>query len=74
MDSLPFLTFNKVMEGFDFGAILCWSEAMFNRTYIHPEPLDRVRHYEQFYKNMPQVKYINTHQKRYSEVRPKCCR
>ena len=63
MDSLPFLIFNKMMDRFDFGAILCWSEVMFNRTYIHPKPLARVRRYEQFYKNIPQVKYINKHHK-----------
>uniref|UniRef100_A0A915ECL4 Uncharacterized protein n=1 Tax=Ditylenchus dipsaci TaxID=166011 RepID=A0A915ECL4_9BILA len=46
---------NKMMLSFDFGAITCWLEHIYNRTYsghMHPSTLDT-----NFYKQLPVVRY-----------------
>ena len=54
LSNLPHLFANKLMPEFDFGAVECWYESMFNRSHV--------KGYDKFdllnatlYKNMPNV-------------------
>uniref|UniRef100_A0A915DW91 Uncharacterized protein n=1 Tax=Ditylenchus dipsaci TaxID=166011 RepID=A0A915DW91_9BILA len=49
-----YLFANKLMPEFDFGAIGCWHETIFNRTYIS-RGVQRLR--PAMYKNLPAVRY-----------------
>ncbi|KAK0423982.1 hypothetical protein QR680_008444 [Steinernema hermaphroditum] len=50
----PYLYVNKMMPEFDFGAIFCWAELLFNRTYMHPED----NHLNpEFYLSLPSVRH-----------------
>ena len=57
LDKLPHLLANKIFPDYDFAAALCWSEAMFNRSYLEPnhKALERVQAHHEIYANMPQV-------------------
>jgi hypothetical protein len=61
---LPHLFANKLLPEFDFGAMVCWYESIFNRTHLVGEDgdgvskeggLDRVLHHRQFYADLPTV-------------------
>uniref|UniRef100_A0A914DE79 Uncharacterized protein n=1 Tax=Acrobeloides nanus TaxID=290746 RepID=A0A914DE79_9BILA len=46
---------NKIMPDFDFGAVTCWYEKMFNRTYLEvptAEKLDKT-----YYLSLPYVRF-----------------
>ncbi|KIH65558.1 Core-2/I-Branching enzyme [Ancylostoma duodenale] len=60
ISKLPHILINKMMPSFDYGAIACVSELLFNRTHLgqtHPLNIS-------FYKNQPAVRFYN-HLKRY---------
>jgi len=52
-----YLYFNKMVPDQDFGAISCWYETMFNRTYLDGKDKWRERLDEQFYTQLPHVRY-----------------
>uniref|UniRef100_A0A915CX10 Uncharacterized protein n=2 Tax=Ditylenchus dipsaci TaxID=166011 RepID=A0A915CX10_9BILA len=52
---LPHLFANKLMPGFDFGAIACWYEKLFNRSYVELRTVARLN--EDYYKSLPHVRF-----------------
>uniref|UniRef100_A0A915ER96 Uncharacterized protein n=1 Tax=Ditylenchus dipsaci TaxID=166011 RepID=A0A915ER96_9BILA len=53
---LPHLFANKLLPEFDFGAIDCWYEEMFHRSYLETHnPFTRLN--ATLYQSMPQVRY-----------------
>ncbi|KAI1701182.1 core-2/I-Branching enzyme domain-containing protein [Ditylenchus destructor] len=50
----PYLFANKVMPEFDIGAISCWHEEIFNRTYLER---GKQRLHERIYTQLPLVRY-----------------
>jgi hypothetical protein len=59
LPKLPHLFVNKMMPDFDFRAILCWYEHLFNRTHM---PECRVEEPscgldENYYRNLPHVRF-----------------
>ncbi|XGW12993.1 hypothetical protein V3C99_013553, partial [Haemonchus contortus] len=63
IEDLPFIAryrhilVNKMMPSFDYGAIACVSELLFNRTYLgqNDHPLNMT-----FYENLPTVRFHNS--------------
>lgn len=57
MANLPHFFFNKIVPDFDFGAAFCWSEVMFNRSYLEPKEVtsERMQKNRPNYLNLPQV-------------------
>ncbi|KAI6171336.1 hypothetical protein M3Y97_01060100 [Aphelenchoides bicaudatus] len=50
----PFFVANKMVPTTDFGAIVCWNEVLFNRTY-HDRGLHRLN--KRLYTKLPHVRY-----------------
>lgn len=51
----PQIIVNKMMPEFDFGAITCWFEYMFNRSHLDPPKSSRIN--PMFYLELPHVRY-----------------
>ncbi|RCN39172.1 hypothetical protein ANCCAN_14897 [Ancylostoma caninum] len=62
ISKLPHILVNKMMPSFDYGAIACVSELLFNRTHLLQNHSLNIS----FYKNQPAVRFYN-HLKRYGK-------
>jgi hypothetical protein len=52
----PEIFMNKIMPDFDFGAVTCWYEKMFNRTYLEVPTSEKLN--EAYYFSLPHVSLI----------------
>jgi len=56
--ALPHLFANKFMPDFDAGALVCWYERLFNRTYETWDEKSAITQLDpMFYKNLPHVRF-----------------
>uniref|UniRef100_A0A914DNM5 Uncharacterized protein n=1 Tax=Acrobeloides nanus TaxID=290746 RepID=A0A914DNM5_9BILA len=46
---------NKIMPEFDFGAVICWYEKMFNRTYLEEPTAEKLD--KNYYLSLPHVRF-----------------
>jgi hypothetical protein len=54
-ESFPNIMLNKMLPEFDFGAIACWHERFFNKTYLNAKA--KFIPNSEFYLNLPHVNF-----------------
>ncbi|CAD5208365.1 unnamed protein product [Bursaphelenchus xylophilus] len=55
IDPIPAIYVNKLMPDFDFNAVTCWLEVLYNRTFIEKPTLARLG--REYYANLKHVRY-----------------
>ena len=55
LTKFPEIFVNKIMPDFDFGAVTCWYEKMFNRTYLEEPTMEKLN--KNYYLSLPHVRF-----------------
>uniref|UniRef100_A0A914ENK6 Uncharacterized protein n=1 Tax=Acrobeloides nanus TaxID=290746 RepID=A0A914ENK6_9BILA len=68
LTTLPHLFVNKMMPDYDFGAMVCWYEHMFNRTHVEPPNSKNLN--PDYYLSMPHKMDRKRKKISYNEIDP----